>query len=108
MERGSSEECLESTGSLILDKINKIAYASISQRTTPKLLENWAKIHNHQVVAFKSRDKSGRDIYHTNMLMSIGEKFAVLCKEVIDPDQSEYVYSKLRETREVKFNLRGR
>lgn len=74
---------LEGTGSLVLDRINKIAYACLSVRTDEEVLKNFAMLSGYEVVAFQAVDESGFPIYHTNVMMCIGEKFAVVCLESI-------------------------
>ncbi len=90
-ENESNNQYLEGTGSMVLDRVNKIAYASFSDRTDPDVLNEFAKAFNYQVVAFHSYQSiSGKRelIYHTNVMMCVGDDFAILCKDAID-DQSE-------------------
>lgn len=83
---------LEGTGSLILDRVNKVAFANISPRTTPELLTTFCEEMGYTSVVFNAVDKGGSDIYHTNVLMSLGREFAVLCWEAIrDPIQRKIV-----------------
>lgn len=74
---------LEGTGSLVLDRINKIAYACLSVRTDEEVLKNFAMLSGYEIVAFQAVDEGGFPIYHTNVMMCIGEKFAVVCLESI-------------------------
>jgi len=74
---------LEGTGSMILDHINKIAYACISSRTNEMALSDFSKKMNYAVISFDARDSSDSQIYHTNVIMSLGEKIAVLCEDAI-------------------------
>jgi len=84
----ADEQFLEGTGSLILDRQNKIAYACISERTHPNLLDQYCDFMNFQKVLFRSVDKNGLPIYHTNVMMALGETFVVICLESI-PDETE-------------------
>jgi hypothetical protein len=87
----SNNQYLESTGSMVLDRVNKIAYASLSDRTHPDVLNDFTKAFNYKEVIFRSYQSiSGnrRLIYHTNVMMCVGDDFAILCKDAID-DQSE-------------------
>ncbi len=77
------ERFLEGTGSMVLDRTNKIAYACLSVRTDEEVLKNFAMLSGYEVVAFQAVDESGFPIYHTNVMMCIGEKFAVVCLESI-------------------------
>jgi hypothetical protein len=72
---------LEGTGSLVFDYENKIVYANLSPRTDKQLITDLCNWLNYHPVTFKAVDKNGNDIYHTNVLMSIGKGFAVVCKE---------------------------
>lgn len=74
---------LEGTGSLILDHANRIAYASISPRTDENILDFWANAMNFKLVKFQARDGNDLAIYHTNVMMCLGDKFAVICLESI-------------------------
>lgn len=75
---------LEGTGSLVLDRLNKVAYGLSSQRTIEAEFKKWCKLMDYEPVLFEARDQKGQPIYHTNILMSIGEKFAVICDGLID------------------------
>ena len=77
------QQYLEGTGSLVLDRVNKIAYANLSSRTHEMVLWQFADQLQYHFVQFKATDNLGQEIYHTNVLMAIGEKTAVLCSEVI-------------------------
>lgn len=82
---------LEGTGSLLLDRQNKIAYAAISERTMPDVLEDFCDEAGFDPVAFHAlQSVSGErlPIYHTNVMMCLGETFCVVCLDSID-DQDE-------------------
>lgn len=74
---------LEGTGSIVFDYEYKIAYANKSQRTDKLLFEQLTKQLGFESILFKAVDKNGADIYHTNVLMCIGNGFAVICQECI-------------------------
>lgn len=74
---------LEGTGSIVIDHENRIAYASISQRTNELLFYEWCKITQHKPVLFHSIDKNKNPVYHTNVLLCIAEGFAIACLESI-------------------------
>ncbi|WP_461787879.1 citrulline utilization hydrolase CtlX [Pedobacter sp.] len=74
---------LEGTGSMVLDRINKIVYACLSVRTDEEVLKNFAALTGYQLVSFTAVDQHHFPIYHTNVMMCIGEKFAVVCLESI-------------------------
>lgn len=90
---------LESTGSMIFDHLERVAYACLSERTHPKVLEAFAKNSDYQVHSFNAYDPQGQAIYHTNVMMNIGEKFAVICLESIhDVQAREALVSRLEQS----------
>lgn len=93
---------LEGTGSLILDRENKIAYACLSQRTDKNLIDIFCEKMNYESVVFTSEqetDEGWKLIYHTNVMMSVGEKIAVVCLESIrNQDERNNLVQKLKET----------
>lgn len=74
---------LEGTGSMIIDHVNKLIYAAVSERTNLSVLEKFAAANGYQAIAFLATDKNNMPIYHTNVMMALGEKFCVLCEEAI-------------------------
>lgn len=83
----SDELFLEGTGSMLLDRVNKIVYAALSLRTDAKILEDFCKQFGYKAVTFTSNQTVGDKrlaIYHTNVMMCLGEGFAVLCADTID------------------------
>jgi hypothetical protein len=80
--------CLEGTGSLVLDHLNKIAYVSLSNRSNPKVIERFAEDFSYEPVTFTSIGADGRPIYHTNVMMCIGTDFAMVGSEMI-PNKAE-------------------
>ena len=79
---------LEGTGSMVLDRENKIAYACLSPRTDLNVLNDWCHKAGFRSIAFTSVDSKGDPIYHTNVMMCIADQFAVICLDSI-PDQKE-------------------
>jgi hypothetical protein len=79
---------LEGTGSMVLDRKHKIAYACLSPRTHEDVLKEFSIQMNYEIVKFSAVDASAKQIYHTNVLMCIGDMFAVICLEAI-PDLDE-------------------
>lgn len=78
---------LESTGSLVLDRVHKIAYAALSPRTDEKLVQKFAQTMEFEAVTFRTQS----EIYHTNVMMALGTGFAAICLECIDPADREKV-----------------
>lgn len=79
---------LEGTGSLVLDRDHQLAYACLSFRTNEIALAKFCEATGYEAVVFNAVDSSGFPIYHTNVMMCIGSKFAVVCLESI-PDENE-------------------
>ncbi|KAA3439340.1 citrulline utilization hydrolase CtlX [Rufibacter hautae] len=79
---------LEGTGSLVLDRQHKIAYACLSERTHPEPLQAFCEALDFRPIVFHAVDANGLPIYHTNVIMSIGADFALVCLEAI-PDEEE-------------------
>jgi hypothetical protein len=79
----SRSKYLESTGSLVLDRVRKIAYACISERTDEAVCEEWASITGYTIVPFRATDREGRSIYHTNVIMAVGTKLAIVCLQAV-------------------------
>ena len=74
---------LEGTGSLVLDRSNRLAYACLSPRTHVEALGDFAQQLDYELVGFEAVDANGDAIYHTNVLMCVGTRFAVLCTVAI-------------------------
>ena len=90
---------LEGTGSMVLDRVNRIAYACLSSRTHLDVLGDFAQRMDYDVVAFEAVDRDGVPIYHTNVLMNVGEKLAAICDVAITrEDQRAAVLERLQST----------
>lgn len=89
---------LEGTGSLVLDRIHRVAYACVSPRTDLDVLGDFAQQLDYDIVAFEAHDAGGAAIYHTNVLMSVGERFAAVCADAIREDERAAVLEQLRGT----------
>lgn len=74
---------LEGTGSMVLDRRYKIAYACLSPRTHPDVLQAFADALGYEIITFSAVDEHEKPVYHTNVLMCIGDIFAVVCLEAI-------------------------
>lgn len=87
---------LEGTGSMILDRENQIVYACLSPRTDIKVLQDFAGRFFYKTVVFNGVDDQNRPIYHTNVMMSMGDKYACICLEAIkDAAEKENVITTL-------------
>jgi hypothetical protein len=77
---------LEGTGSMIIDYDNKMIYACVSERTSLSVLEKYAATNGFQAIVFLATDKNGMPVYHTNVVMTLGDGFCVLCEEAIEEE----------------------
>jgi hypothetical protein len=87
--------CLEGTGSLVFDHVNKIAYVSLSNRSNPKVIQRFADDFSYEPVIFTSIGPNGQSIYHTNVMMCIGTAFAMVGLDMI-PNKAERQQLRLR------------
>jgi hypothetical protein len=86
---------LEGTGSLVLDRINGIAFACRSPRTSEAPLREFAAQLDYEPFLFDSLDRDGTPVYHTNVMLSIGERHAVACLESVVPEHRERFVARL-------------
>jgi hypothetical protein len=95
--RENQGQYLEGTGSLVLDRVRHVAYANLSPRTNLNVLGEFAQQLDYELVTFEAFDALGNPIYHTNVLMAIGARFAAVCGAAIPQlRHREAVYSMLR------------
>lgn len=99
---------LEGTGSLVLDRVNKQAFACLSERTTEDAVTAWCQRFGYTPVTFVATEDGripdggglrGIPVYHTNVVMSIGERFAVVCLDAMPyPAERQEVEEELRKS----------
>jgi len=90
---------LEGAGVMIFDFPNKIVYCSVSNRAHKVMIEKYAAELGYKAVTFRAVDDKGVDLYHTTVVMALGEKFAVICEDsIIDPKEKEVLWKTLEET----------
>src|SRR5580698_2279413 len=95
--RETEGKFLEGTGSVVLDRAHRVAYASLSPRTDLDVLGEFAQLLDYELVTFEAGDGGGLPVYHTNVVMAIGSRFAVVCGESIaQPAHRDAVFNKLR------------
>ena len=91
---------LEGTGSMVLDRVNKKLYASLSDRTDKSIILDFSEKMNYKPIIFSSFQTVNNDrlkIYHTNVMMSIGDKFAAIGLNSIDDiSERDLVLNELR------------
>jgi hypothetical protein len=92
---------LEGTGSLVLDHVERVAYACHSPRTNEEVAREWAHQMDFELEMFYARDAHGTPIYHTNVLMSIGTRMAVVALDNIDAADQLRIAARLGMSREV-------
>ncbi|MDB5062397.1 MAG: amidinotransferase [Mucilaginibacter sp.] len=94
------DQFLEGTGSMVLDRENKIAYACLSPRTNTEVLKAFCDNTGYKAITFNAFDQRGQAIYHTNVLMAMGSQFAVIClNSITNTQEKEAVIASLKETR---------
>ncbi|HLK98874.1 MAG TPA: arginine deiminase-related protein [Hymenobacter sp.] len=87
---------LEGTGSMVLDRMHKVAFACLSPRTHPDVLAEFSRRTGYRTVTFHAADAAGTAVYHTNVVMCIAETFAIVClASITDPDQRLMVRQEL-------------
>lgn len=93
---------LEGTGSMVLDRQNKVAYAALSERTDGEVFRDFCSRLSYEAVSFKASQQVGEQrlpVYHTNVVMSVAEQFAVICTDSIDDlRERTRVITRLQET----------
>ncbi|MCQ6959390.1 citrulline utilization hydrolase CtlX [Mucilaginibacter aquariorum] len=102
----AKNQYLEGTGSMVLDRGNKIAYACLSPRTNAEVLKAFCDYTGYKAVTFDAFDQNGQAIYHTNVLMAIGSKFAVICLDSIaNISEKEHVITSLKSTHKETIDI---
>ena len=80
---------LEGTGSMVLDHQNKLAYGCLSERLDKNAFNEWCEKMQFKAIAFKAVDDKAQPIYHTNVMMCMGNQFVVICLESIPNEQEK-------------------
>jgi hypothetical protein len=89
---------LEGTGSMVIDHVHRIIYACLSPRTHQAVVEKFAASNGFRALTFTAHDEKDRLVYHTNVLMCIGEGFAVFCPKAITDHMERIAVAQLLET----------
>ena len=82
---------LEGTGSMVLDHQNKLAYGCLSERLDKNAFNEWCDKMQFKAIAFKAVDDKAQPIYHTNVMMCMGDQFVVICLESIPNEQEKQI-----------------
>ena len=88
---------LEGTSSMVLDRVNKVAYMGLSPRSNKVLAQQWARDCGFELLTFKTKKYLDQPIYHTDIIMYIGTKVAVICPDSIQPKYRSKVIDKLKK-----------
>ena len=90
---------LEGTGSMVLDREKKIAYACLSPRTNKTVFEEWCSKMNYTACSFYSVDENGGEIYHTNVMMCVADQYVVICLDSIrDTAERDTVFDTISDS----------
>ncbi len=97
---------LEGTGAMVLDRIQRIAYTVASNRANGQALARFCLHFNYQPMLFEAADDQQIPIYHTNVLMCVGTRFALIALDLItDPNKRKLVESQLVDSERTIVNL---
>ena len=86
---------LEGTGSLVLDRPQRRAFANLSPRTNAMVIADFDDQLDYSTLVLDARDRSGRPIYHTNVALSLGERFGVLCTGAVAAEYREVLIGEI-------------
>ena len=95
------EVFLESTSSMVFDRVNRIVYAGISPRTNAVQLIIWCRNNDFELVLFETQSHTGSPIYHTDVLMYVGTEIIGICFDVIKPEHLDYVKEMVNQYHQV-------
>ena len=92
---------LESTSSMVFDRVNRVVYLTISPRANAGLANEWCNENNYELVMFETESHTGSPIYHTDVLMYVGTTAIGICYEVIKPEYRELVKERVERFHDV-------
>ena len=92
---------LESTASIVSDRVNGVAYAALSARTDEGLARKWADFMGYELELFNTRSHKGMPVYHTDCVMWVGTTLVGIASECIVEEDRQRIVSRLRKTHEV-------
>ena len=95
------EVFLESTSSMVFDRVNRIVYLTISPRANAGLANEWCNENNYELVMFETESHTGSPIYHTDVLMYVGTTAIGICYEVIKPEYRDLVKERVERFHDV-------
>ena len=97
----NKEIFLESTSSMVFDRVNRVVYAGISPRTNAVQLIIWCRNNDFELVLFETESHTGSPIYHTDVLMYVGTDIIGICFDVIKEEHVDYVREKVNAHHDV-------
>lgn len=101
-----AEPPLEGTGSLVLDRINRRAFAALSPRTSESTAAKWAESLGYDLTTFHAIDQRGEPIYHTNVMMAVGTDWCVWVPDTIaDPQKQDDVREHFSDRQIIELGL---
>lgn len=92
---------LESTGSLWIDRVNRVVYSALSPRTDIGLAQLWCDTLGYELITFNTRNHAGKPVYHTDVMMFIGTGYVGICAECILEQDRARVIGRLSQTHQV-------
>jgi len=92
---------LEGTSSMVLDRVNKVAYMGLSARSNEELAQQWAKDCGFDLIVFETKNHLDEPIYHTDIIMYIGSEIAVICPDSIQSQYQSKVIDRLNKYHEI-------
>jgi len=93
---------LEGTGSMVLDRDNKIAYTCLSPRTNIEALNKFCSVAHYTTTLFRSVDATGTPVYHTNVVMCVADKYVVVCLDSIpNKEEQENLIRTIKQTNKI-------
>lgn len=96
--RGDFSRALEGTGSLVLDRKNKLAFLALSPRSDLRLADLWAKKLGFTLFPFSAVDVYKQPIYHSNVMMSIAEQYVIICLDCLpNPKEKEVLLKQFKK-----------
>jgi hypothetical protein len=99
-------QILEGTGSMVLDHTNRHVFSAISSRTDQELAITWAKNMNYDSTCFHAFDAQGKAIYHTNVMMSIGEDYALICMDyILNPLEKKTIMAYFKKAKKTLIDI---
>ena len=94
-----TNQFLEGTGSMVLDRVHRIAYACLSPRTDKNLFEEWCSSMQLTPCSFYSVEEKNEEIYHTNVMMCVADRYVVICLDSIrDEAERNQVIKQIEST----------